>query len=109
MNVTGRLKRAMSSLLVLCLCCLVLEQVVHSVLVPGYFFRMLMSPVFWGLVSGACFLKLFTMTKDTDFQHNSEDAVDEIYYGINYASGLPMVNSMVDVMGFFNGENEDDD
>lgn len=43
-----RTKRFSRSVMVLAISCLVLEQVLYSVVVPGYFRGVLVSPVFWG-------------------------------------------------------------
>ena len=54
-----RIKRFSRSVVILALSCLVLEQVWYSVVVPGYFLGVLVSPVFWGLFSTVCFSLLW--------------------------------------------------
>ncbi|WP_252180157.1 hypothetical protein [Endozoicomonas sp. 4G] len=60
-----RTKRFSRSVMVLAISCLVLEQVLYSVVVPGYFRGVLVSPVFWGVFSGVCFYLLWRL--DSDF------------------------------------------
>ena len=68
-----RIKRFGRSVMVLAISCLVLEQVGYSVMVPGYFLGVLVSPVFWGLFSAVCFYLLWKF--DPDFF--KEDPVKE--------------------------------
>ena len=54
-----RVKRFSRSVVILAVGCLVLEQIWYSVVVPGYFFGVLVSPVFWGLFAAVCFYLLW--------------------------------------------------
>ncbi|MCW7552830.1 hypothetical protein NX722_09280 [Endozoicomonas gorgoniicola] len=65
MSLWQRIKRFSRSFMILALSCLVLEQVWYSVVVPGYFLGVLVSPVFWGIFSVVCFYLLWRF--DADF------------------------------------------
>ncbi len=106
MSVLERIKQTLISVLILCLCCLVAEQMIYSIFLSGYFLRMLVSPVFWSIVSSACFWQLW-VTRDKSGSKVVIEDEDDIYYGINYASGYPMLNRLFDTAGYFNGESDD--
>ena len=54
------------SLVLLGVLCLVVEQLAYCLLVPGYFFQLMVSPVFWGSFSVVCFSTLRWLDSDTD-------------------------------------------
>ena len=61
MRLLNTVRRNVMGLIVLAFLCLVMEQVIYCVITPAYFFQMLVSPVFWGVVSLACFTGLWWM------------------------------------------------
>lgn len=82
MTLWQRIKRFSCSLVVLAVSCLVLEQIWYSVVVPGYFFGVLVSPVFWGLLSAKCFYLLWRFDPDfvKDFFAKEDSSLAEEFY-----------------------------
>ena len=78
MTLWQRIKRFSRSLVILALSCLVLEQVWYSVIVPGYFLGVLVSPVFWGIFSVVCFYLLWRV--DPDFFKEDLECEDQECY-----------------------------
>ncbi len=98
MSVLGRIKQTLISVLILCLCCLVAEQMIYSIFLSGYFLRMLVSPVFWSIVSSACFWQLWvTRDKSSSKVVTEDDECDD--FGFNPASGYLMVDDCFDCRG----------
>lgn len=65
-------------LLVLTMACLILEQCLYCVVESGYVFRMLASPVFWGLESILCFVGLWRMNRTYPNDYPSSELPDEL-------------------------------
>lgn len=49
------------NLWVLLFACLIVEQLLYCLLIPHYWFKIIASPLFWGMVSLACFTALWRM------------------------------------------------
>ena len=84
-----RIKRFGRSVMVLAISCLVLEQVGYSVMVPGYFLGVLVSPVFWGLFSAVCFYLLWRFDSDfvkKVFKEESPSLAEEFYTTSDFMS-----------------------
>ena len=58
-----RIKRFVAGLLLLAVCSLVVEQLVCLAWVPGYYWKLLASPVFWSLFSAVCFYLLWRFNR----------------------------------------------
>ena len=79
-----RIKRFCRSVVILAISCLVLEQVLYSVVVPGYFLGGLVSPVFWGLFSAVCFYLLWRF--DPDFFKGEDVSLEKKEYNFPFES-----------------------
>lgn len=91
-----RIKRFVASLVLLTFCCLLMEQLVYLALVPGYGWRMLASPVFWGLFSVGCFYLLWQFDKKypDDFSVPDDNEGCQFQGETNPLTGLPMVGGI---------------
>ena len=89
-----RIKRFVAGLLLLAVCSLVVEQLVCLAWVPGYYWKLLASPVFWSVFSAVCFYLLWRFNRK--YPENSGPCEEEAceYWKpkrrINPTTGLPM-------------------
>lgn len=92
MTLWRRIKRFSRSLVILALSCLVLEQVWYSVIVPGYFLGVLVSPVFWGLFSATCFYLLWRFDPDFFEGEEAEETEEVSRYNLPYDTNFMSPN-----------------
>ena len=107
MNVWKHLKQYSLNLVVLAIASLILEQVIYCGCLPGYFSRMLVSPVFWGLVSVVCSWQLWVTRDNSDPVIAERDENEgDVCWSINPASGYLMCgNTGLDFNGNLYGSN----
>ena len=81
------------SLVLLGLFCLVVEQVGYCLFVPGYFYQLVTSAVFWGCFSVMCFfwLRLLNFQNEEPVQSGNMKISDDLYYFI-FKAPLSMDN-----------------
>ncbi|MET4694413.1 hypothetical protein [Endozoicomonas lisbonensis] len=96
MNLLKRIKGFVASLALLTICCLLLEQLGYLVLVPGYGWKLLSSPVLWSLFSVVCFSLLWRF--DRKYPEDNSVPIDCEGWSpkrrINPATGLPMAGGI---------------
>ena len=92
MSLWQRIKRFSRSFMILALSCLVLEQVWYSVVVPGYFLGVLVSPVFWGIFSAMCFYLLWWVDSDFCIGLFKEEADKTVEYHLPYETDFMSPN-----------------
>ncbi|WP_062270749.1 hypothetical protein [Endozoicomonas arenosclerae] len=99
-----RIKEFVSGLLRLAAVCLVVEQLGYLVLVPGYYWALLASPVFWGLFSAVCFYQLWRFNRKYPDHYASETMCNgwNLEGETNPTTGLPMAGG-IDVSGALYG------
>ncbi|WP_257279618.1 hypothetical protein [Endozoicomonas sp. ISHI1] len=100
MNLLKRIKGFVASLAGLTFCCLLIEQLVYLVLVPGYGWKLLGSPVLWGLFSAGCFFLLWQFNREFPEKFASQPASKgwQLKGETNPTTGLPMAGG-IDVGG----------
>ena len=111
MALVKRIKGFMAGLMRLAVVCLVVEQLGYLVLVPGYYWELLASPVFWGVFSGVCFYQLWRFNRKYPVTKSSKvvsdgwnaDWEDAVCTKINPATGFTM-NGGVDAAGYLYGQ-----
>ena len=102
MTVLQRIRRFVRGLVVLALLCVGVEQILYLMLVPGYFWSLVASPMLWGVFSARCFFQLWRFNQ----QHQDKrDAINKIENNtleyevfldglINPSTGFPMKGGM---------------
>lgn len=96
MTLLKRIKGFVASLVWLTFCCLLIEQLVYLVSVPGYGWKLLGSPVLWGLLSVVCFSLLWRFNR----KYPEDVSVSDVSEGwrskriINPTTGLPMAGGV---------------
>lgn len=109
MALLKRIKGFVTGLILLVFCCLMIEQLAYLVLLPGYWWKLLESPVFWSLFSVGCFYQLRRF--DQKFPNECSDEDSEIQdfelpmNETNPATGLPMAG-VLDIGGNPYGGND---
>ncbi|WP_152558624.1 hypothetical protein [Endozoicomonas numazuensis] len=100
MNLLKRIKGFVASLLLLTFCCLLIEQLGYLVLVPGYGWKLLSSPVLWSLFSVVCFSLLWRFNRKYPEKTVSKPVNKgwQLEGETNPTTGLPMAGG-IDVGG----------
>lgn len=77
----NNLRSYMANLVLLGLLCLVVEQAGYCFLIQGYFLKLVISPVFWGCLSGLCFYALWKTKprNNSDSAHDKPNGREHIY------------------------------
>ena len=80
----GKVRSHAVNLVLLGLFCLMVEQVGYCLFIPGYVYKLVTSAVFWGSVSGFCFLTLWWIDRCDGHLQSAEEPVitNEEYGGI---------------------------
>lgn len=96
MNLMKQIKGFMAGLIFLIFCSLLMEQLAYLLLLPGYWWKLIGSPVFWSLFSAVCFLLLWRLNRNCpeDFSVQEDHEQWRPKRRINPTTGLPMVGGI---------------